>query len=187
MCDSSSFWTLPPHQVKDVVGYIFNAAQAGVTAWLAWAAYKVAEQSKDATKAQRDIASNHYKISLYQIRKDKLDDLYLWLSNNKEYNFRKYNKYKLINNIISDIDIVFNTETDLLIVNNLLEDIRNSDSRVVLSQIPGMNEIVFSRIRNDSDAENQVKASNIFTDLLKEIEKIAAAYRECLKVPAQPY
>ena len=187
MCDSSSFWTLPPHQAKDIAGYIFNAVQAGITAWLAWVGYKVAKQSKDATQAQRDIASNQYKISLYQVRREALDDLDSWIYQNQEYDFQKYEKYRKVISLIQCIDCVFDADTNLGKIKEKITQIRVLDPRIGLSQIPGMPARYIALGKGIEHVTGQNRASGIYSELLEELETIAVAFRKSLKVPSRPY
>lgn len=186
MCDSSSFWILPPHQLKDVLGYFFSTAQAGVTAWLAWVTYKVSVQAKDATRAQRDIAANQYKVSLYEIRLKAVQNIEIWINENTEEKIDVNDDFNKIIIYLNGINNLFDNKYDIYPIKCLVGEIESlARDRISISNL-------YTKVF-DLNSEKQAQIMEIYSRMLENfirlrclVIKILDEVRYELRVPSAP-
>ncbi|MBS1044508.1 hypothetical protein [Gluconobacter cerinus] len=90
-----------------MLAFVWDALKAVVPAGVAWVAYKVSIEAKDATQAQRDIAANQYKISLYEARSQAINRIENWIRENEKYKFETINDHYEIINLFSNLNNLF--------------------------------------------------------------------------------
>jgi len=185
------FWQIPDWNLENVLGFFWDMAKAAVPAGVAWVAYKVSVEAKEATQAQRDIASNQYKISLYEVRRDALLRLDKWLLSNKDYERDDTDQYPEIVIIIYNINNVFTVDFDFDEINNLIEIINEVDEYLIIMEDDSFSSMdSFERL--DSDFLGKMtgikfRLTREHRELCVILKRIADDCREQLRVPASPY
>ena len=123
MTDLSCFWVIPNWRFTDVLAFVWDGLKAVGPAAVAWVGYKVSVEVKDATQAQKDIAANQYKISLYQARSEAIHKIEAWLRDNKVYHFGSVSEHYEIINLISNLNILLQGRINFDHIRSLIAEI----------------------------------------------------------------
>lgn len=186
----SCFWHIPDWTFVDILGFVWDAAKAAVPAGVAWVAYKVSIEAKEATQAQRDIAANQYLISLYEVRRECLDNLTTWINENKNTKDTLASNSK-ITSILESIENTYSLDLNIKGIEKQIEDVLKENLReAAANALRAQEHDQKSQAARELGAEAALYRSRHahFQGLLvSQLKKIAAQCRAQLKVPDRPY
>ncbi|OUJ09314.1 hypothetical protein [Gluconobacter sp. DsW_058] len=186
MTDFSCFWVIPNWKSTDVLAFAWDAMKAAVPAAVAWVAYKVSIEAKEATQAQRDIAANQYKISLYEVRSRAVQKIEVWLEKNPSNSNEIVKEYYDIMVLIDGINNLFGNKFHINAIEKTTKELRFLTSRYV--SMKNLYYRVFDkeqhrRIKLD---EYRLKIIEQFNFLRSLVETFLVEIRTELKVPDVP-
>jgi hypothetical protein len=174
----AGFWSSVYDFTKDMGPVI----AAGASAWVAVVAYKVSKEAAEATQAQRDIAANQYKISLYEIRAEKYNNILKW--KNKEWS-----SHDLSLKSIDELIVIVMDLENLCNANLYSEEISSIRFEVERRQLNLTGYIFCNITENDHEEKRELEQEiqNYKYELLTIAKKIIIETRYFLQVPQEPF
>jgi len=185
------FWQIPDWNLEGVLGFFWDLAKAAVPAGVAWVAYKVSVEAKEATQAQKDIAANQYLISLYDVRRSSLSKLTTWLKSNENKTLGKLDRNSDIPDIIQEIKETYCIELNVRDIDKKISGILAEELQAsALDDLAEREHCPWSAAAKDLIAE-AARHRALHADLQRlfvdDLENIVLECRAKLKVPDQPY
>lgn len=177
------FWTLPPYTFADFLSFGWDVIKAAVPAGVAWVAYKVSKEAAEATQAQRDIAANQYKISLYEIRAEKIKELKAWMEKTKISEYRPELGQELIS-LYGDVINLFRTRFDNIVF--MINDIDEID-KYHTEKRGGRSKVLIRADLYPSHSINQKRIIDKWSMIKTEVELLFNAISLEMKVPLEPF
>jgi len=137
--------------------------------------------SYNATKTQRDIAANQYKLDLYVKRREVFDELIKWYSQSKSDEFKIENVFYL-KKVLSDVSMFFTIDLEVINIEiNRIIEYNHSISIKLVFDKSNKPEII-KEIR-----EIQEEMIVLWCEILGDMEMYFDDIKKSLKVPQNPY
>ena len=187
----SCFWHIPDWTFVDILGFVWDAAKAAVPAGVAWVAYKVSIEAKEATQAQRDIAANQYKISLYDVRKELVHRLDKWILENPRVTREMVIQLSEVINLSQDIKNLFTVPVDINYISENVEEIKSLELEISLDiadlERTDEKNIDSVGIYRKKITNNTLIRNHKSRDLYLYLKELSSNCRRQLVVPSAPY
>jgi len=191
MTDLSCFWAIPNWKFADVLAFVWDALKAVVPAGVAWVAYKVSIEAKEATQAQRDIAANQYKISLYDVRKELIQRLDKWIFDNPSIDRELVIKLSEIIPLSQDIGNIFPVPIDVDYTHEAVEEIQDIELEIslLISDLEHTDTADLDSIRKQTQIilEKTLIRNHKFRTFYRYLKKLSEDCRKHLIVPSVPF
>ncbi len=185
------FWHIPDWTFVDILGFVWDGLKAAAPALVAWVAYKVSVEAKDATQAQKDIAANQYLISLYDVRRSSLSKLTTWLKSNENKILGTRETNSDIPDIIQEIEDTYCMNFNIRGIDKQIADILAEElqASVLDKWVERESDHSSQAVRNSlaEAAHHRARHAEFQRLLVDDLEKIVLKCRAKLKVPDQPY
>lgn len=191
MTDLSCFWDIPTWKFTDVLAFVWNGLIGAAPIVVAWVAYKVSVEAKDATQAQRDIAANQYKISLYDVRRDLINRFDKWIFNNPSINRELVIKLSEIITLSKDIANIFPVPVDIEYISENVSEIKGIELEISFAsgdlKRTDATEIDSIEKQQKIILENTLIRNRKFRILYLYLKGLSEDCRKHLIVPSVPY